>query len=323
MIAAPELAILSQLTYLAYKDDRDFVANLLKSGQSPFLRCYPHVQFLESLRLLSSPAKTSCCGFIVADVENNIVVAIRGTENLDEYFYNLLANPDPESNSIHSGFLTYVDNFWDQVRLTLENSESHHKNLYFVGHSLGGAAALILTKRAKDLGLFPESPWQAFTYTFGAPPVSTQELYIHHNIHHYRTEGDFIPHLPRSIASLIRKIPAIEKKINDAMPLFLSNLEKYSHHEQEYRWIIKHDASIVPDQMQADLQIVRRLARSLVTQNPLKAVNQIRKNSDSQGLFKTIINTVLGQSVQEHRAITYVKRLFPNQTPPSWISEIT
>ena len=90
---ALEMACISQLAYVAYKQGNDIVSNILKTGYPSFLQPYQTIEFISAPRPLSDTDELVCCGLLLSN-ENDIVIAIRGTERLDDYFFNLLAFPN-------------------------------------------------------------------------------------------------------------------------------------------------------------------------------------------------------------------------------------
>lgn len=320
MIPVNELAVLAQLTYVAYNRGTEIVLELLQQGEPPFLRCYQKTYFLHANRLFQPDIQENCCGLIV-EKDDDIIIAIRGTENLDDYFYDLFAIADLENDSIHMGFLAYVDSFFEQVTTYLSNSNHTNKNLYITGHSLGGAAGIVLLNQLQKSELLPSLNTPIQAYTFGAPPVSAAEITISDHIHHYRNEGDFIPHLPQLIGLVINQIPLLEQQINRVFPTLSSSLNRYSHNANEDLWMLGYDCSLLRDKASPDLKPLRQIARSLVLQNPLQSLNQIRKNNASRNLFRKIIHSILKKSVEEHRAKMYIQRLFNNKTPSWYITD--
>jgi hypothetical protein len=86
------------------------VREILKSGCSPFVRQYETIDFIQGPRALISTGDFACCGLAVS-APNEMAIALRGTENLDDYFFDLVVNPN--SKGIHSGFDTFVERFWN------------------------------------------------------------------------------------------------------------------------------------------------------------------------------------------------------------------
>jgi triacylglycerol lipase len=94
------MACLSQLAYVAHNQGNDIVSNILKSGCQPFIQKYQTIEFIYASRPFGSRDVVSC-GLLLS-TQTDVVIAIRGTESLEDYFFNLLVVPN--SQAIHSGF---------------------------------------------------------------------------------------------------------------------------------------------------------------------------------------------------------------------------
>lgn len=109
--------------------------------------------------------------------QKDIVVACRGTE-ADEW-NDLKADINAAQalaetvGKVHRGFKKEVDDLWPILEKKLE---SNTKNLWFTGHSLGGAMATICAGRCL-LSKIDSSPIQI--QTFGSPRVGNNR-YINH-----------------------------------------------------------------------------------------------------------------------------------------------
>lgn len=139
-------------------------------------------------------------GYIIAAAEK-AVVAIAGTDDRRDWRGNLAACPDPlpgwPRTRAHRGLVRYADS-------VLAGLAPHYHVLRdrvatVVGHSLGGAAAILLPTLARLDWRLPASIVSAAVVTFGAPRVGNRALAD------LRTgwptlgliaDGDPIPHLP-------------------------------------------------------------------------------------------------------------------------------
>jgi hypothetical protein len=307
-----EMASLAQLTYVAYKEGEAIVKTILNSGLQPFINSYKKIEFLHAPRLFNSRGELSTVGFLVSNPDY-IVIAIRGTENLDDYFCNLLIQPNSEY--IHSGFDIYVQSFWQQIQDFLLQEDNGSKNLFITGHSLGGAAATLIAKYVSQLRFKPIHPYALETYTFGAPPVSTVEFTLDTPLLRFRTSGDLIPHLPQIVVTLINRIPQLQNLIINWNPKLLSTLSKYRHTGNEY--LIDKDDQIrhleQPEIGKAWLWI--QLTKVLLANLQLKIQKWEDKNNISN-LLTEMITILIDTSLQEHRAIKYVEKLNYGQLPP-------
>ncbi len=135
---------------------------ILKSGCSPFVRQYETIDFIQAPRALISTGDFACCGLAVS-APNEIAIALRGTENLDDYFFDLVVNPN--SKGILSGFDTFVERFWEQLQQFILREDNSRKDILLTGHSLSGAAATLITKRLQESGLKLIEPYVLETYT--------------------------------------------------------------------------------------------------------------------------------------------------------------
>lgn len=67
---------------------------------------------------------------------------------------------------VHQGFLTALDNLWDDLMLQLIEAWDHQQGLLITGHGVGGALATLATARLRQA----QQPVSAL-YTFGSPRV--------------------------------------------------------------------------------------------------------------------------------------------------------
>jgi triacylglycerol lipase len=110
------------------------------------------------------------------------VLAFRGTEpsEFSDITADLNAFPDRAENGqgwVHNGFQNEVNKVWDRIVELLPNS--HGKQFFITGHSLGGAMATIATSRLADR--------VDALYTYGSPRVGTRKfIKSFANVTHYR-----------------------------------------------------------------------------------------------------------------------------------------
>ena len=118
--------------------------------------------------------------------EREIVLAFRGTEaSLTDFWTDLRFWKKGERSSfrLHSGFSTGLEPVWrtekygrqgvSEALLELQREYPDY-DLYFTGHSLGGALALVAAYRSLDEGLRVSA-----VYTFGGPRVFNRALATH------------------------------------------------------------------------------------------------------------------------------------------------
>ena len=306
-----ELASLSQLTYEVNKQTPTKIENILTEGCSPLVQSYESVEFLYTRGTTRNSQKVVPCGFVALNSEN-LVIAIRGTENLEDYYYNLLAMPNTQT--IHSGFDFYVNSFWEQLEEIINRANTDQKNILITGHSLGGAAAILISQRLSTILANAKSA----TYVFGSPPVSTQKLNSNIPIYRFVNSGDLIPHLPQMISSLIRKTPGLRKAIATWQPDLPELISKYSHEGREYQIDSEYQISEVTEPDLGGLKQWLRLSQIVLLQ--LRQLDSSTLNNLRSSKLSRIIKSLIEESLLEHRAIEYLRRLNYGQLPP-WFEQ--
>jgi triacylglycerol lipase len=304
------LSTLAQLAYVAHKQGESVVKEVITSGYSPFLGPYQILEFLYTKSILKFNDNVVCCGLVVAN-DSEIVISIRGTENLDDYFLNLLAHVNEES--LHTGFVTYVDSFWSQLFNLLLKLDNGQRNIYVTGHSLGGAAGVIITQRLQSYYLHPPKPYFLETYTFGAPPVSCQAIPIQTPLYQFHNEGDFIPFLPQTLSVSLNVIPGIKALLNSWDPLIVKTISDYEHQGKNYLIEKNYQVRQIDEKEYLNFSPWVYLSRSLVP--ALSAKNPIE-------LFKNLIHGVIQKSLEEHRALSYLTRLSYGISPPWMVKSL-
>ena len=156
--------------------------------------------------------KTDSQGYL-SETSNSIFVVFRGTDtgSLRDYFHDALALQIPwgKKSKVHQGF----SKAFDGTRRALHSKEiwsrlkTTKKQLYLVGHSLGGAIATLVGYH------FPN----AIVYTFGAPAVGNEEFtkQIKNPTFRVINRSDLVPMLPPKVLAL----------------------PQYSHHSKAWQWV--------------------------------------------------------------------------------------
>lgn len=129
--------------------------------------------------------------------DTDVVLACRGTEPTD--INDVKADADAvfavieTVGRVHRGFNREVDDLWPRLRETLDRDTP--KNVWFCGHSLGGAMATICAGRCYHDDL-PIEPSGLFTY--GSPRVGDKQYINWCTFEHKRfvNNNDIVPRLP-------------------------------------------------------------------------------------------------------------------------------
>ena len=151
----------------------------------------------------------------------NTVIALAGTNDVSDWCCNnlrFLKTSCEYGGSVHRGFCYYASSCWQAIHQI--HSNLHFKNSIIVGHSLGGAAAVLLAE--KIYNKYYEAP---IVITFGQPRVGdrnfAQKYPCQISIRRFVNAGDVVPLLP---------LPGILFRychINEKMKLPRDNLASY------------------------------------------------------------------------------------------------
>jgi triacylglycerol lipase len=97
-----------------------------------------------------------------------------------------------EVGRVHSGFHKHVDVLWPKIEILLRENQ---RPVWFAGHSLGGAMAILCALRCR-LSQIPSEPQAILTY--GSPRVGDRKLVNFLKIRHYRwvNNNDIVPRVP-------------------------------------------------------------------------------------------------------------------------------
>ncbi len=128
--------------------------------------------------------------------EIDVVIACRGTEpnewNDIKADANAMTDLAETIGRVHRGFKREVDDIWPELEETLRDET---RNVWFTGHSLGGAMATILAGRCKlsDIAAVPVE-----VVTFGSPRVGTKRYVQNAGIKHVRwvNNNDIVARVP-------------------------------------------------------------------------------------------------------------------------------
>ena len=126
----------------------------------------------------------------------DMVVACRGTEpnewNDIKADANAWTDLAETVGRVHRGFKREVDDIWPELEETLSDET---RDVWFCGHSLGGAMATICAGRCKlsDIAAVPRE-----VVTFGSPRVGTKRYVQHAGIRHVRwvNNNDIVTRVP-------------------------------------------------------------------------------------------------------------------------------
>jgi triacylglycerol lipase len=128
--------------------------------------------------------------------EDDSVIVCRGTQPNEwsdvKADVNALTVLAETVGRVHSGFKQEVDRLWPLIEQTLAGNK---QDLWFAGHSLGGAMATICAGRSK-LSKIASDPKGLFTY--GSPRVGNRAYVSYYRLVHYRwvNNNDIVTRVP-------------------------------------------------------------------------------------------------------------------------------
>jgi hypothetical protein len=119
--------------------------------------------FVSNDRLTGLPPHSACV--VVAEGRGATFVTFAGSDpgKPEDWVTDFEAMPLPDG--LHSGFEKAVETVWPAIQTAIANRTAPTQPLFFTGHSLGGALAILAASRA------PREPnvKQVVVYTFGSP----------------------------------------------------------------------------------------------------------------------------------------------------------
>ena len=152
---------MAEASELAYGDQSD----ILRTAKDEW--GFSKVQFLESKNT----------EVFVATDSQVILCAFRGTESdqVEDWITDarIKLTPGPLGSKCHRGFKNALNHVWPELRDLLEDFQNASQNIWFTGHSLGGALAMLAAASRLD----EEKP-VAGLYTFGQPRVGDRGFAI-------------------------------------------------------------------------------------------------------------------------------------------------
>ncbi|MBD0424720.1 lipase family protein [Streptomyces sp. TRM S81-3] len=211
---------MAQAADLAYKDQDTIERSARKWGFDEVR--HHHTRFTPPFPLEDTQAYT-----IASD--HMIITAFRGTEpnQILDWLSDATTPPWPgpaETGFIHYGFGEALDSIFPSVRDALTQLRRNGQTVWFTGHSLGGALAMLAGCR-----MYLEEPrLQADgIYTFGQPRTCDPDLadacntHLKNRVHRFVNNNDIVPQLPPPPYTHVETLRYIDStgKIRSAMPL--------------------------------------------------------------------------------------------------------
>lgn len=171
---------LATLAEIAYKDDPI-------TGLVPFADHYRRIQPF---------SLAGTFGFVASD-ERNLVVVLRGTDELIDWVTNLsVTQVLGYGGHAHRGFAETLEAVWSEIFTRVENLLDRGQTVWVTGHSLGGALATLAAARLNAEGIEPY-----ITCTFGAPRCLDPRAAGQYlpRLYRFVNKGDLVPTVPPAL----------------------------------------------------------------------------------------------------------------------------
>lgn len=151
------------------------------------------VHFADHYRRIQPFALDGTFGFVASD-ERNLVIALRGTDQIIDWVTNLsVSHVRGYGGFVHGGFAATLDAVWPEILTRVESLLDRGQTIWVTGHSLGGALATLVAARLAEAGMEPY-----ITCTFGAPrcfdPRAANEYLP--RLYRFVNKGDLVPTTP-------------------------------------------------------------------------------------------------------------------------------
>lgn len=139
---------------------------------APVLKCWELAQIAPIAGDVRNGFPMSSTRGLVAAGRGAVLVSFAGTDPLALQNWVTNFHLGPRARVTHHGFRAAIDAVWDDMAAALTNGNLAYLPLFFTGHSLGGALAVIAAERMlRERGIMAGG-----VYTFGSPRVGGAEF---------------------------------------------------------------------------------------------------------------------------------------------------
>jgi triacylglycerol lipase len=147
------------------------------------------------------PPKSAC--LVGAGGRGGTIIAFAGSDPLkiEDWITDFDAAPSPDD--VHTGFREAIANVWPEIKRMIDARPMSEQPLFFTGHSLGGALAIVAAERA----LSEAKVGATAVYTFGSPRTGGPGFFANYlpslaNSTYRLVDGtDVVPTVPPPLAN--------------------------------------------------------------------------------------------------------------------------
>ncbi|HTN75284.1 MAG TPA: lipase family protein [Pirellulaceae bacterium] len=153
--------------------------------------------FADHFRRIQAFSLEGTFGFVVSD-EQNLVVALRGTDQVIDWVTNLTTTQMAGMGGwVHDGFYHALNIVWNDILTRVQALRDNGQTVWVTGHSLGGALATIAAARLTEAGIEPY-----ITCTFGAPRCLDPKAAASYlpRLYRFVNKGDLVPTVPPALS---------------------------------------------------------------------------------------------------------------------------
>lgn len=151
-------------------------------------------------------------------LDDTVVIPVQGSKGKRDWFNNIRVLPvySPTFGLVHAGFYWHARRAAEQILSDTQLSRSERRKVIVVGHSKGGAEALIIAGILKKAGINVSS-----VVTFGAPQFITaygaRKLRDSFPVRQYRCDRDLVTQLPSSRFDFYRHVMPLIRITSDGV----------------------------------------------------------------------------------------------------------
>ena len=162
--------------------------------------------FASNDRLTGLPPHSACV--VIAEGHGATFVTFAGSDpgKPQDWITDFEAMPAPDS--LHDGFKAAVETVWPEIEAAIGRRAAPAQPLFFTGHSLGGALAILAAARATLLRNAP----QIVVYTFGSPRTGGERFFdeytpqLGNTTFRFIHGSDIVPTVPLTLLHVYRHV---------------------------------------------------------------------------------------------------------------------